>query len=118
MQVAEQYRDITGMQLSEQLRRELGKPMAAHLSIKGALYRGLTLVHQAEVFIADDECGEQIACLQARGLPSLYSGGCPLYSGDRPLHCCEILRRVALFLSSALMLFKCQSIQRAQRIVI
>lgn len=64
MQVAEQYRDITGMQLSDQLRRELGKPMAAHLSIKGALYRGLTLSHQAAVFIADDECGEQIACLQ------------------------------------------------------
>lgn len=63
-QVAEQYREVNNVQLSDQLRRELGKPFMAHLSIKASLFRGLTLVHQAEVFIADDECGEQIACLK------------------------------------------------------
>ena len=39
-QVAEMYRGITGLQLSEQLKRELGKPMAAHLGIKAGLYTG------------------------------------------------------------------------------
>ena len=65
-QVAEMYRDITSLQLPDQLRRELGKPMAAHLSIKAGLYAATTLLHQADVFIADDECGQQIACLQVR----------------------------------------------------
>lgn len=64
MQVAEFYRGITAMNLSDQLKRELGKPMAAHLGIKAGLYTGLTLTHQAAVFIEDDECGQQIACLQ------------------------------------------------------
>lgn len=63
-QVAEQYREVNHIQLSDQLKRELGKPFIAHLSIKASLYRGLTLVHQSEVFIADDECGEQITCLK------------------------------------------------------
>jgi hypothetical protein len=63
-QVAEMYRGITAMNLSDTLKRELGKPMAAHLGIKAGLFTGLTLRHQAEVFIEDDECGQQIACLQ------------------------------------------------------
>jgi hypothetical protein len=63
-QVAEYYGGITGLQLPPQLQRELGKPMAAHLGIKAGLYAAYTLLHQAAVFIADDECGQQIACLQ------------------------------------------------------
>jgi len=31
---------------------------------QAGLYGALTRLHQADVFIADDECGEQIACLQ------------------------------------------------------
>jgi hypothetical protein len=65
-QVAEYYGGITGLRLPPQLQRELGKPMAAHLSIKAGLYASYTLLHQAAVFIADDECGQQIACLQVR----------------------------------------------------
>lgn len=65
-QVAEYYQGITSFQLPEQLKRELGKPMAAHLGIKAGLYAAYTLQHQAAVFIADDECGQQIACLQVR----------------------------------------------------
>ena len=65
-QVAEYYGGITGLQLPAQLQRELGKPMAAHLGIKAGLYASYTLLHQAAVFIADDECGQQIACLQVR----------------------------------------------------
>jgi len=37
--------------------------------IKAGLYTGLTLVHQAAVFIEDDECGQQIACLQVQSKP-------------------------------------------------
>ena len=37
---------------------------AAHIGVKAGLYGALTRLHQADVFIADDECGEQIACLQ------------------------------------------------------
>lgn len=65
-QVAEYYGGITGLRLPPQLQRELGKPMAAHLGIKAGLYAAYTLLHQAAVFIADDECGQQIACLQVR----------------------------------------------------
>jgi len=31
---------------------------------QAGLYGALTRLHQADVFIADDECGEQISCLQ------------------------------------------------------
>ena len=52
------------MQLREGLRRSLGKPWAAHVATKAALYDAVTRQHQAEVFIADDECGRQISCLE------------------------------------------------------
>ena len=58
------YDDVAGTPLPDPLRRALGKPWAAHIGVKAGLYGALTRLHQADVFIADDECGEQISCLQ------------------------------------------------------
>ena len=60
------YDDVAGTPLPDPLRRALGKPWAAHIGVKAGLYGALTRLHQADVFIADDECGEQISCLQVR----------------------------------------------------
>ena len=40
--------------------------MQAHLTAKAQLFAAIVLRHQAESFIAADECGSQIACLQVR----------------------------------------------------
>lgn len=50
---------------SEALRRNLGRSLLAHLVCKGMLFEALAWQHQAEAFIAADECGKQVACLQA-----------------------------------------------------
>ena len=60
------YEDVAGTPLPDPLRRALGKPWAAHIRVKADLYGALTRLHQADVFIADDECGEQISCLQVQ----------------------------------------------------
>lgn len=78
--MAEYYQGIAGLQLPDQLKRELGKPMAAHLGIKAGLYAAYTLQHQAAVFIADDECGQQIACLQVQSVTSQASKSFQVFS--------------------------------------
>lgn len=65
-EVSAKYAEVAAAPLSEGLRRSLGKPWAAHIACKAALFDALTRQHQAQVFIADDECGQQIACLQVQ----------------------------------------------------
>lgn len=50
---------------SDALRRNLGRSLLAHLVCKSCMFEALSLQHQAEAFIAADECGKQICCLQA-----------------------------------------------------
>jgi hypothetical protein len=70
------YEDVAGTPLPDPLRRALGKPWAAHIRVKADLYGALTRLHQADVFIADDECGEQISCLQVLILCMTYLKAC------------------------------------------
>lgn len=79
-EVAVKYAQVVAAPLSDSLRRSLGKPWAAHIASKAALFEALTRQHQADVFIADDECGQQIACLQVR-VHSSFSAHCPASEG-------------------------------------
>ena len=62
--MAEYYTKMVMAPLSDALRRNLGRPMEVHLAAKGHMFEALSLRHQADGFIAEDECGKQIACLQ------------------------------------------------------
>lgn len=77
------YAEVAAAQLPDGLRRSLGKSWAAHVKTKAALFDALTRQHQAEVFIADDECGSQIACLEVRGRRSAQE----TFAGFRGMEC-------------------------------
>ena len=64
------YSTMESAPKSEALRRNLGRSLLAHLQCKGLMFEALCLQHQAHAFIATDECGKQIACLQARAQTS------------------------------------------------
>ena len=59
------YSGMQSAPKSDALRRNLGRSFLAHLVCKSGLFGALSLQHQAEAFIAADECGKQITCLQA-----------------------------------------------------
>ena len=69
----------------DRLRQHLGD-MQAHLTAKTHQYAAIVLRHQAESFIAADECGSQIACLQVCDGMHIATRCCPrLHNIDKPM---------------------------------
>lgn len=65
LQAQGMYADAhTRIGAESQLLRAIGKPLAAHLSVKGALMGGISWKHLAAAAEADDDCGRRIACLR------------------------------------------------------
>ncbi|DBB07003.1 TPA: Rhophilin, Rho GTPase binding protein [Trebouxia sp. C0004] len=63
-QVSQYYNDIEELNSISQLRKYLGQVWTAHVHVKRNLFAAVAQQRNAEVQMADDECGNALACLQ------------------------------------------------------
>eukprot|EP00891_Asterochloris_glomerata_P009398 jgi/Astpho2/9398/Aster-01663 len=63
-QVSEFYREIEQLNSIGMLRKYLGKVWSAHITVKQLQFAAVALQREAEARMANDKCGEAIACLR------------------------------------------------------
>lgn len=63
-QVSQYYMDIEELDSIQQLRKYLGQVWTAHVHTKRLLFAAIAQQGNGEVQMADDECGNALACLQ------------------------------------------------------